>query len=216
MPSPDLAALQQVIRSSSSIVVLAGAGLSTASGLSTFRGPGGLWRTYNAMDLATPQAFKHNPSRGWEFYEYRRQKALAAVPNAAHTLLASLSSPSLRHSLIPACSSFTHITQNVDSLSVRALASLPPSASPSDPNHLVEMHGSVVVPYCTAVLLLVVGTSGTVYPAAGFATRVRRGGGKVAVFNLEASDGDDDADFVVLGKCEDTLLDAFGVANGSL
>ena len=45
-----------------------------ATGIPTFRGIGGLWRKYDAIGLATPQAFKENPSRVWQFYHYRREK----------------------------------------------------------------------------------------------------------------------------------------------
>lgn len=44
------------------------------SGIDTFRGAGGLWRKYDAISLATPEAFKQNPSRIWQFYHYRREK----------------------------------------------------------------------------------------------------------------------------------------------
>jgi len=60
-------------------------------------------------------------------------------------------------------------------------------------------------------LLVVVGTSFAVYPPAGFATQVKSRGGKVAVFNLEPSSGDDLADFLFLGKCEDTLPDVLNI-----
>lgn len=75
------------------------------------------------------------------------RRALQAQPTTAHTLLARLSLPSLRHSLLPSCDSFTLITQNVDSLSPRALASLDPEARVDQ--SIVEMHGSIVRPRCT-------------------------------------------------------------------
>jgi len=61
-----------------------------------------------------------------------------------------------------------------------------------------------------ADLCLDIGTSSTVYPAAGYASDVIDNGGKVAVFNLERSEGDDDADFLFLGPCEATLPRALG------
>jgi len=60
-------------------------------------------------------------------------------------------------------------------------------------------------------LLLLVGTSSTVYPAAGFATQVKANGGKVAVFNLGRSAGDEEADFLFLGPCEEVLPDVLDV-----
>jgi len=62
-----------------------------------------------------------------------------------------------------------------------------------------------------ADLCLVVGTSSTVYPAAMYASIVASNGGKVAVFNLDRSDGDVDGDFLFLGPCEETLPAALGM-----
>lgn len=62
-----------------------------------------------------------------------------------------------------------------------------------------------------AGLCLVVGTSSTVYPAAGYASVVQGLGGKVAVFNYERTDGDDEADFRFIGGCEDLLPEALGL-----
>ena len=60
-------------------------------------------------------------------------------------------------------------------------------------------------------LLLVVGTSSQVYPAAGFANRVAQRGGKIAVFNVAASAGDEDADWLFAGRAEETLMQALYV-----
>lgn len=46
------------------------------AGIPTFRGAGGLWRKYDAMSLASPEAFDANPSRVWQFYHYRREKCV--------------------------------------------------------------------------------------------------------------------------------------------
>lgn len=73
-----------------SVVVLTGAGVSADSGIPTFRGEGGLWRNYKAEDLATPQAFARNPKLVWEWYEWRRSIVRSAEPNAAHRAIASL------------------------------------------------------------------------------------------------------------------------------
>jgi len=93
-PSTDMQQFREVVRSSKNIVVIAGAGLSAASGdhpskllrplyithepplvgIPTFRDGGGLWRKYEAMSLATPEAFNLNPSRVWQFYHMRREK----------------------------------------------------------------------------------------------------------------------------------------------
>ena len=90
MVSTDVASFQQHLLSSYRILALCGAGLSAASGLPTFRGVGGLWRNYDATELATPWAFSRNPDLVWQFYSYRRHMALGVKPNAAHYALAEL------------------------------------------------------------------------------------------------------------------------------
>ncbi|KAJ3531380.1 hypothetical protein NM688_g7586 [Phlebia brevispora] len=291
-PSSDMLAFQQTLRSSKHIIAVAGAGLSAASGIPTFRGKGGMWRKYDAMSLATPEAFEHNPSRVWQFYHYRREKALQAYPNVAHFALAAFSISSIREKIAPG-STFTLVTQNVDGLSRRAWDDV---ISKADSNiqetekepPLFEMHGRLFDVVCTssscqhrrldfsspicpalagteaeveagtvetdiplsqlprcskcgalarpgvvwfgeiphyldeidklveqADLCLVVGTSSTVYPAAGYAEEVAMNGGKVAVFNLDRSEGDTDADYLFLGPCELTLPQALTFASGN-
>jgi hypothetical protein len=95
----------QAVRTSSNILALAGAGLSAASGLPTFRGAGGLWRSYDAVTLATPQAFARDPGLVWQFYAYRRHMALQVSPNPAHFALAELARQK---------ENFVCLTQNVD------------------------------------------------------------------------------------------------------
>ncbi len=72
------------------IVILTGAGISAESGIATFRDSGGLWEGYNVMDVATPEAWEANPSLVLDFYNMRRKDALKAKPNKAHTLLVDL------------------------------------------------------------------------------------------------------------------------------
>ena len=101
----DIASFAQHLRQSTNILALCGAGLSAASGLPTFRGAGGLWRSYDATELATPDAFLANPGLVWQFYSYRRHMALLAQPNPAHHALAELARRN---------SNFITLTQNVD------------------------------------------------------------------------------------------------------
>lgn len=94
----------------SRVTIMTGAGVSAASGVPTFRGPGGLWRTHRPEDLATPHAFARDPGLVWEWYDWRRQVIAGCEPNAAHHVLA-------RWSERPG---FVLITQNVDGLHERA------------------------------------------------------------------------------------------------
>ncbi|KAH6914839.1 NAD-dependent protein deacylase [Coprinopsis sp. MPI-PUGE-AT-0042] len=150
-PSKSIKDFQNVLKMSKRIIVVAGAGLSAASGIPTFRGAGGMWRKYNATSLATPEAFEETPSLVWEFYHYRREVALKAQPNAAHLALAAFSIPQIRHAIAPD-SSFTLITQNVDNLSGRANAQVfkeTGTTPPDDPPYLLEMHGKLYDLRCT-------------------------------------------------------------------
>jgi NAD-dependent deacetylase len=61
-----------VLRSARRVAVLTGAGISAESGVPTFRGPDGLWKSYRAEDLATPEAFARDPKLVWEWYDWRR------------------------------------------------------------------------------------------------------------------------------------------------
>lgn len=72
------------------IVVFTGAGVSAESGLKTFRDMGGLWNEYAIEDVASPDGWKRSPSTVLSFYNERRQAVLAAQPNAAHRAIASL------------------------------------------------------------------------------------------------------------------------------
>lgn len=114
---------------------LVGAGLSASSGLPTFRGSGGLWRNYDAMDLATPDAFQNDPSLVWQFYSYRRHAALRAKPNKGHYALAELARRRPGQ--------FLTLTQNVDGLSARA-------QHPQE--DLLCLHGDLFTVKCTSFM----------------------------------------------------------------
>lgn len=90
IPAADLESFSAYLQSSDRILALLGAGLSASSGLPTFRGAGGLWRSHDAISLATPEAFNADPALVWQFYSYRRHMALQAQPNRAHLALAEL------------------------------------------------------------------------------------------------------------------------------
>lgn len=74
----------------SMIVVLTGAGISADSGISTFRDSDGLWANYRIEDICTPEALVRNRAQVIEFYNIRRKELLEKEPNAAHIALAEL------------------------------------------------------------------------------------------------------------------------------
>lgn len=120
MFSPDTLTALQAARS---VVVLTGAGVSAESGVPTFRGAGGLWRTYQATSLATPEAFAKDPHLVWEFYNYRREVLAPLSPNPGHLALAALEEK------VP---QFTLVTQNIDNLHRIA-----------GTKRLIELHGNI-------------------------------------------------------------------------
>ncbi|EEQ32110.1 hypothetical protein McanMca71_005499 [Microsporum canis] len=128
----DLLSFREHLKKSKRILALVGAGLSAASGLPTFRGVGGLWRSHRAPDLATPEAFGVDPGLVWQFYSYRRHMSLVAHPNKGHYALAALARKNPH---------FWTLTQNVDGLSERA-------------NHpesqLHRLHGSLFTVKCSS------------------------------------------------------------------
>jgi NAD+-dependent protein deacetylase sirtuin 5 len=111
IPPADLESFAAHLQRSQRIVAVLGAGLSASSGLPTFRGAGGLWRSYDASSLATPDAFDSDPGLVWHFYNYRRHMALNAKPNRAHYALVELAKKKAE---------FLTLSQNVDGLSPRA------------------------------------------------------------------------------------------------
>ena len=130
-PSPDpIAALAARIRDANRITILTGAGVSAASGVPTFRGSGGLWGSFRAEDLATPEAFERDPLLVWQWYDWRRQQLAARVPNPAHEVIAAW------QQRLP---SVTLITQNVDGLHEAAGST-----------GLIRLHGSVWHLRCVA------------------------------------------------------------------
>ena len=72
------------------IVVFTGAGVSAESGLATFRDADGLWAQYRIEDVCTPEALVRNRALVIEFYNKRRKELLTTLPNAAHTAIAEL------------------------------------------------------------------------------------------------------------------------------
>lgn len=72
------------------VVVLTGAGMSAESGIATFRDSGGLWEQHRVEDVATPEGFRRNPQLVLDFYNARRKAAFAAKPNAGHVGLADM------------------------------------------------------------------------------------------------------------------------------
>ena len=122
------------------LVVLTGAGMSAESGISIFRGGGGLWDKYPVEQVATPEGYAANPALVTEFYNERRKQLLTVEPNRGHELLAEMEK----------FFQVTVITQNVDNLHERAgssdvihlhgeLTKVTSSWQPNNPKYIKEL-----------------------------------------------------------------------------
>jgi len=110
------------------IVFVTGAGISQESGIPTFRGKDGLWRNYDAMKLATIDAFYDNPKLVWEWYNERRMNIFQAQPNPGHEAIAELEK----------YVEVVVLTQNIDGLHQK-----------SGSTKVLELHGSIVMIKCS-------------------------------------------------------------------
>lgn len=110
------------------IVFVTGAGISQESGIPTFRGKDGLWRNYNAMELATIDAFYKNPKLVWEWYNERRRNIFSARPNLGHKAITELEK----------YAEVVILTQNIDGLHQKAGST-----------KVLELHGSIVKIKCS-------------------------------------------------------------------
>mgnify|MGYP002714814912 FL=1 len=197
------------------IAVLTGAGISAESGIRTFRATDGLWEEHRIEDVATPEGFRRDPVLVHRFYNMRRGDAARAQPNAAHRALARLGrhhdltlitqnvddlherggSANVIHmhgSLLGAlCAACGH--RWPATLVMRSLDACPACGKQATrpdivwfgemPYHMERIWDALE----SADLFAAIGTSGNVYPAAGFAQHARRQGVECLELNLEGS-----------------------------
>ncbi len=222
-----------LLRGAEHIAVLTGAGISAESGIPTFRGAGGLWRSFRPEELATPEAFVRDPGTVWEWYRWRRELISQAQPNAGHFALARLEERTAH---------FTLITQNIDGLHDRAGS-----------RHILKVHGDIWINRCSrcareiadlppaqlpkcscggllrpgvvwfgealpadvwleaeqavreAEVLLVVGTSAQVYPAAGLIPYAQQNDAAVIEVNLDDTPFSESVDVSLRGPSGEIL-----------
>jgi NAD-dependent deacetylase len=240
-----------LVADSRRIVVLTGAGISTDSGIPDFRGPQGVWtKNPEAEKLATLQVYLDDPDVRRRSWRTRLDSPMwSAGPNAGHLALVDLERRGVLDTLV---------TQNIDGLH---------QAAGSDPDRIVEIHGTMRVVACLSCgartpmpdvlarvrageedpscnettpdgacggilksatisfgqnlvvedlvrseeaarrcdLLLAVGSTLSVYPAAGLVPTARRAGARVVIVNAEPTDLDAIADVVVRGPIGEVL-----------
>lgn len=135
--------IASLLAKSRGTIVLTGAGISAESGLRTFRGAShadlpadmqALWKEFDPVKLATPEAFDADPAAVSRWYDWRRLGCLAAIPNPGHTTLAEFERRATARR-----ANFTILTQNVDRLHHKAGSA-----------NVVELHGSIIQWRCTS------------------------------------------------------------------
>ncbi|NYI44423.1 NAD-dependent deacetylase [Nocardioides aromaticivorans] len=201
------------------IVVLTGAGISAESGVPTFRDADGLWEGHHVEDVATPEGFERDRATVQRFYDERRAALATVEPNAAHRALAELEETMGDALLVVTQNiddlheraGSTRVVHMHGEL-LKALCRSCGVASPWTGTLLDEpacpgcgvhdLRPDVVwfgeVPYemdritdalTDATMFVSIGTSGAVYPAAGFVQHARRHGARTLELNLEPSEG---------------------------
>jgi len=201
------------------IVILTGAGVSAESGIDTFRDGGGLWEQHRVEDVATPEAFARDPELVQRFYDMRREAIQTKQPNPAHEALARLDSEWSGNLLIVTQNvddlheragakrvlhmHGEHLNAWCTACDVRSRWTGPLIDGPACPAcGESALRPDVVwfgeIPYRMeeifaalqeADLFVSIGTSGAVYPAAGFVRNARDLGAATLELNLEPSQG---------------------------
>ena len=202
-----------------SIVILTGAGISAESGLATFRGPDGLWEGHRVEDVCTPEALARDPLLVHRFYDERRAKLAEVAPNAAHQALAALDAGWAGDLLIvtqnvddlherAGARRLVHMHGALNSALCAACGKAAPWSGALSPGTACagcaapRLRPDIVffgeMPYemdriydaiAEADLFVSIGTSGAVYPAAGFVQTAREAGARTIELNLEPSAG---------------------------
>jgi len=201
------------------IVILTGAGVSAESGIDTFRGGGGLWEQHRVEDVATPEAFARDPDLVLRFYDMRRAAIQEKLPNAAHFALATLDAEWRGELLIVTQNvddlheragarrvlhmHGEHLNAWCTACGVRSRWTAPLIDRPRCPacgaralrpdvvwfGEMPYRMDEIYAALREADLFVSIGTSGAVYPAAGFVRDARELGAATLELNLERSQG---------------------------
>ena len=217
------------------LVILTGAGISADSHVPTFRGSGGLWRSHRVQELATPLAFNQNPKLVWSFYRWRRGLIRSCLPNPAHFTITSMQQTIPDVTIITQNVDGLHQASGSRAVlelhgSIWKLRCTLCQGRWEDRREQEEQHSC---PFCGALArpdvvwfgerldphrlaaaiaasrlaatMLIIGTSGLVYPAAGLPQEARRAGVRLLEFNLQESLFSSDVDEFYPGRAAETL-----------
>ena len=197
------------------IVILTGAGISAESGLATLRDKGGLWDRYDLREVATPEGFASNPGLVHDFYNGRRANCREALPNPAHDALARLEREHSGDVVIVTQNiddlherSGSRKVWHMHGEILKALCArcgsrwpAPPRMNADDPcpecgepatrpdvvwfGEIPYFMEDIQAALDRCQLFVSVGTSGEVYPAAGFAVEAAMAGARTLHLNME-------------------------------
>lgn len=220
---------RRILNSAQRITSFSGAGLSAESGVPTFRdkASGGLWAKYDPMQLASADGFADNPELVLEWYAMRRRALAAAAPNPAHRALAARAdithvTQNVDDLLERAgAKNVLHVHGRIDrdrchrncGYDTRIDLNNPPvgqtcpqCSAPLRPGvvwfgEMLPLDVWEAAEHACAMcdVLLVIGTSGVVYPAAGLIDLARSRSARIIVVNTQAADGGTDADLHLVG-----------------
>ncbi|MHA7820147.1 MAG: NAD-dependent deacylase [Erythrobacter sp.] len=201
------------------IVILTGAGISAESGIDTFRSAGGLWEQHRVEDVATPEGFARDPDLVLGFYDARREALAKVEPNAAHHALGRLEREFSGDLLLVTqnvddlherggAKEVLHMHGELRSalcLSCEMrfpwdapMGDRPPCPVCQAPSLRPDVVWFGEMPYqmeriyaalSVCDMFVSIGTSGAVYPAAGFVQEARAAGTETLELNLEPSEG---------------------------
>jgi len=201
------------------IVILTGAGISAESGIDTFRAAGGLWEQHRVEDVATPEGFARNPDLVLGFYDMRREALAKVEPNPAHIALARLELEFRGELLLVTqnvddlherggSARVLHMHGELNSALctscetrskwLEAMLDRPPCPVCRAPTlrpdivwfgEMPYQMGRIYAAIEACDLFVSIGTSGAVYPAAGFVQEARAAGARTLELNLEPSEG---------------------------
>ena len=225
----------KLIAGNRKIIVFTGAGISTESGIPDFRGPDGLWKKFRAEELANFDAFTRNPELVWEWYQYRRSLIYDISPNPGHFALAQMENKFQDFNLITQNVDGLHrragsekiLEVHGDLWATKCIScdyhgrlDAPAEGIPLCPECKSMIRPDVVwfgesldrrimtrvhEELASADVILVVGTSALVQPAASFPLVVKHTGGKIIETNIERTPLTPASDVHITGKAGEVL-----------
>lgn len=227
--------IKALLSGARNVAVLTGAGVSAESGVPTFRGDDGLWKEYRAEDLARPEAFARDPELVWEFYNWRRGLVNTCEPNPAYMALAALEKqvPDMllvtqnvdglhrlagSENMLELHGSLWRVQCTVCMHEEENRSALPPLPTCPQCNSLLrpgvvwfgeQLPSGILSKALDTIgkadVMLVVGTSSQVQPAASLAHVAKRSGAVTIEVNLEPTHNTGFMDFALHGKAGEIL-----------